>query len=148
MYVTNPATIRKKHSVMTKGPHFNQPFYLFYPAPQVPIYTLKITIFLGSELIQRPACVFSSGGSAGHRLGVSKRIKGNLSYLVKAGDSGISLPKIGGTVLNYQQSPPGNSPAVQWLGLHTFTADGPGSIPGRALRSHKCRGTAKKKKKN
>ena len=24
----------------------------------------------------------------------------------------------------------GNSLAIQWLGLHTFTAEGPGSIPG------------------
>ena len=25
----------------------------------------------------------------------------------------------------------GNSLAVQWLGLHAFTSEGPGSIPGR-----------------
>ena len=28
------------------------------------------------------------------------------------------------------KSPPGTSLAVQWLGHHTFTAKGPGSIPG------------------
>ena len=38
---------------------------------------------------------------------------------------------------------PGNSLAVQWLGLHAFTAKGPGSIPGwgtkipQALQSKK-----------
>ena len=38
----------------------------------------------------------------------------------------------------------GNSLAVQWLELHTFTAKGLGSIPGREPRSHKLRGVAKK----
>ena len=36
---------------------------------------------------------------------------------------------------------------VQCLGLGTFTAMGPGSIPGQELRSCKPRGVAKKKKK-
>ena len=39
----------------------------------------------------------------------------------------------------------GNSLVVQWLGLHALTADGPGSIPGRELKSHKLRSVAKKK---
>ena len=28
----------------------------------------------------------------------------------------------------------GNSLAVQWLGLHTSTAEGPGSVPGRGSK--------------
>ena len=28
----------------------------------------------------------------------------------------------------------GNSLVVQWLGLHAFTAEGPGSIPGRETK--------------
>ena len=40
-----------------------------------------------------------------------------------------------------------NSLVVQWLGLSAFTAEGPGSIPGRELRSRKPRSVAKKKKK-
>ena len=28
----------------------------------------------------------------------------------------------------------GNSLAIQWLGLHTLTAEGPGSIPGRGTK--------------
>ena len=42
--------------------------------------------------------------------------------------------------------PVGNSLAVQWLGLCTLTAKGPGSIPGGELRSHKPRGVATKQK--
>ena len=30
----------------------------------------------------------------------------------------------------------GNSPAVQWLGLYTFNAKGPGSTPGRRMKIH------------
>ena len=39
---------------------------------------------------------------------------------------------------------------VQWLGLHTSTARGVGSLPGLLgeLRSHKPRSMAKKKKKD
>ena len=45
----------------------------------------------------------------------------------------------------------GNSLAVQWLGLHTLTAEGRGSIPGVQslvweLKSHKPCGAAKKEK--
>ena len=36
---------------------------------------------------------------------------------------------------------------VQWLGLHAFTVEGPGSTPVRELRSHKPHGMAKKRKK-
>ena len=44
----------------------------------------------------------------------------------------------------------GNSLAVQWLGLHTFTAETRGWIPGQELRSHRPHGRKKsqKKKKN
>ena len=35
---------------------------------------------------------------------------------------------------------------VQWLGLGTFTAMVPGSIPGRGTTIHKLHGAAKKKK--
>ena len=35
---------------------------------------------------------------------------------------------------------------VQWLGLHTFTGAGPGSIPGQELRSRSPCGHAKNKK--
>ena len=31
---------------------------------------------------------------------------------------------------NFKQIKPGNSLVVQWLGFHTFTAEGLGSIPG------------------
>ena len=31
----------------------------------------------------------------------------------------------------FKKSPPGNSLAVQWLRLHIFTAEGPGSTPGQ-----------------
>ena len=41
----------------------------------------------------------------------------------------------------------GNSLVVQWLGLHAFTAQGTGSIPGQELGSHKPHSAAKKKKK-
>ena len=41
----------------------------------------------------------------------------------------------------------GNSLVVQWLGLHTFTAKGPGLIPGQETKIHKSHSTAKKKKK-
>jgi len=40
----------------------------------------------------------------------------------------------------------GNFLTVQWLELHAFTSKGPGSIPGRELRSYKLRETDKKKK--
>ena len=32
------------------------------------------------------------------------------------------------------KSVPGNSPVVQWLGFHAFTAEGPGSNPGRETK--------------
>ena len=37
--------------------------------------------------------------------------------------------------------PSGNSPAVQWLGFHAFTADGMDSIPGwgtKILKTVQC----------
>ena len=40
-----------------------------------------------------------------------------------------------------------NSLAVQWLGPGTFTAGGPGSIPGQGTKLCKPRGTAQKEKK-
>ena len=40
----------------------------------------------------------------------------------------------------------GNSLVVQWSGLHEFTAQGMGSIPGQELGSHKPHREAKKKK--
>ena len=30
----------------------------------------------------------------------------------------------------------GTSVVLQWLGLHAFNAEGPGSIPGQGTRSH------------
>ena len=44
---------------------------------------------------------------------------------------------------------PGNSLAVQWLGRCTFTAEGPGSIPGRGTKIPQAlwRGQKKKDKK-
>ena len=42
----------------------------------------------------------------------------------------------------------GNSLVVQWLGLHTFTAKGPGSIPGQETKIHTLHSTAEKKRKN
>ena len=41
---------------------------------------------------------------------------------------------------------PGNSLAVQWLGLHSLTAKDPGSIPGQGTKIRKLRRVAKKKK--
>ena len=40
----------------------------------------------------------------------------------------------------------GNSLAVQWLGLHAFTAEGEGSIPGWGTRVPKAAWCRKKKK--
>ena len=40
-----------------------------------------------------------------------------------------------------------NSLAVQWLGLHTFIAEGPGSTLVKELTSHKPHSAAKKEKK-
>ena len=40
----------------------------------------------------------------------------------------------------------GNSLAVQWLGLHAFTAEGLGSIPGRGTEIPQA--VPRKKKKN
>ena len=34
---------------------------------------------------------------------------------------------------------------IQWLGLHIFIAESPGSIPGWGTRSHKLHGVAKQK---
>ena len=41
----------------------------------------------------------------------------------------------------------GNSLAVQWLGLHTLTAKGPGSIPGQGTKTPQAARCSKKKKK-
>ena len=41
----------------------------------------------------------------------------------------------------------GNSLVVQWLGLCTFTAEGPGLIPGQGTKIHKTRSSARKKKR-
>ena len=38
----------------------------------------------------------------------------------------------------------GKFPAVQWLGLRSFTAQGVGSIPGIELRPHKPQSVATK----
>ena len=44
--------------------------------------------------------------------------------------------------------PIGNSPVVQWLGLHTFTVKGPGSIPGQGTKIlHSCMVRPKNKTK-
>ena len=42
----------------------------------------------------------------------------------------------------------GNSLAVQWLGLHAFTAMGPGSIPGRGTKISQAAKKLKSKIKN
>ena len=39
----------------------------------------------------------------------------------------------------------GNPLAVPWLGLHTFTAEGVGSIPGGGTKIPQLHGMAKKK---
>ena len=41
----------------------------------------------------------------------------------------------------------GNSLAVQWLGLHAFTAEGPGSISGQGTKIPQAVQQGKKKKK-
>ena len=40
-----------------------------------------------------------------------------------------------------------NSLAVQWVGLHSFTAKGKGSIPGRGTKVPQAKGHGQKKKK-
>ena len=42
----------------------------------------------------------------------------------------------------------GNSLAVQWLGLHALTAEGPGSIPGRGTKIPQAVWHGQKKQKN
>ena len=42
----------------------------------------------------------------------------------------------------------GNSPVVQWLGLCTFTAKGPGSIPGWGTKIPQAMRCGQRKKKN
>ena len=42
----------------------------------------------------------------------------------------------------------GNSLAVQWLGLRAFTAEGPGSIPGRGTKIPQAAWCGKKQKAN
>ena len=42
----------------------------------------------------------------------------------------------------------GNSLAVQWLGLHAFTAEGAGSIPGQGTKILQAEWRSKKKNKN
>ena len=41
----------------------------------------------------------------------------------------------------------GNSLAAQWLGLHTLTAEGPGSVPARGTKIPQSASEAKKQKK-
>ena len=41
----------------------------------------------------------------------------------------------------------GNSLAVQWLGLHAFTAEGPGSVPGRGTKIPQTAWQSQEKKK-
>ena len=42
----------------------------------------------------------------------------------------------------------GNSLVFQWLGLHAFTAEGPGSIPGQGTKIPQAVSRGQKKKKN
>ena len=42
----------------------------------------------------------------------------------------------------------GNSPVVQWLGLHATTTGGPGSIPGQGTKIPECCVVRPKKKKS
>ena len=46
-----------------------------------------------------------------------------------------------------KQQGPGNSLGVQWLGLHVFTAESTGSIPGRGTKIPQAKRPKKKKKK-
>ena len=48
---------------------------------------------------------------------------------------------------NNSKGCPGNSLAVQWLGLCALAAEGLGSIPGQELRSHKPSSQKKQNKK-
>lgn len=41
----------------------------------------------------------------------------------------------------------GNSLAVQWLACHTFTVQGPGSVPGQGTKIPSCAAQPKKKEK-
>ena len=49
--------------------------------------------------------------------------------------NGVPQKSMANMSLLMEESPGGTSQAVQWLGLHTSTAGGPGSIPGWELRS-------------
>ena len=42
----------------------------------------------------------------------------------------------------------GNSLVVQWLGLHAFIAEGPGSIPGQGTKIPQAVSRGQKKKKS
>ena len=50
-------------------------------------------------------------------------------------------------VLLYARISAGNSLAVQWLGLHNFTAEGTGSIPGQESRIPQAARYGQKKKR-
>ena len=49
--------------------------------------------------------------------------------------------------LHLSKDDPGNSRAFQWLGLHTLTAEGPRSIPGRGTKIPQAPQHRPKKKK-
>ena len=50
--------------------------------------------------------------------------------------------------LSYLKDYVRNSLVVQWLGLHAFTAEGPGSIPSQGTKIPQARQHGQKKKKN
>ena len=50
--------------------------------------------------------------------------------------------------MHFKKSLPGNSLAVQWLGLCAFIAEGPGSIPGQGTKIPQAVQCSQKKKKN
>lgn len=78
--------------MMTKCPHFNRTFDLFYPAPQAPIHTLKIMIRADGK-----ARLFSAVETArGIDLEFPSTLREICPHPVKAGGSELRLPKIEG----------------------------------------------------
>ena len=73
------------------------------------------------------------------------RLKGHFFLFKQWVNGGSHFPLPSSVHMHLKITHLGNSLVVQWLGLHAFTAGGPGSIPGWELRSHKLGSAAKKK---
>ena len=70
----------------------------------------------------------------------------NYSYTVKAWTFVYLDWRTSLLYLKRKFSSIGTSPVVQWLGLHAFTAEGTGSIPGWGIKVSQAMGRGQKKK--